>query len=54
MNAASLFGRILPNFVADSVGPYNVMLPFLFVNGIVIFGWLGVTNRAGLIVFSIV
>jgi len=53
VNAASIFGRILPNFVADKIGPYNMIIPFSFCSGVLIFGWLGVNSRAGLIVFAL-
>jgi len=53
LNAASIFGRVLPNFVADKVGPYNMIIPMSFASGILIFGWLGVTTPAGLIVFCL-
>lgn len=53
LNAASIFGRVLPNFVADKIGPYNMIIPFSFATGIMIFGWLGVTTPAGLVVFAI-
>jgi len=27
LNAASLFGRIIPNFLADKTGPLNMLIP---------------------------
>ena len=27
LNSASIFGRIVPNFVADKTGPFNIILP---------------------------
>jgi MFS family permease len=53
LNAASIFGRILPNFVADKIGPYNMILPFSFATAVLIFAWLGVSTSAGLIVFAL-
>ncbi|WFD32975.1 hypothetical protein MSPP1_004032 [Malassezia sp. CBS 17886] len=53
INAASALGRILPNLVADSVGPLNVLIPFAGASTVLGFAWLGVQNTGGLIVFSI-
>ena len=53
LNAASIFGRVLPNFVADKTGPFNMIIPFSFSTAVLLFGWLGVTTRAGLVVFAL-
>ncbi|KAK9456580.1 MFS monocarboxylate transporter protein [Dipodascopsis uninucleata] len=53
MNAASCFGRILPNFIADKIGPINIGLPFGFSTMICAFCWLAVRESAGLFVFSV-
>ncbi|KAG7884786.1 hypothetical protein KL906_005436 [Ogataea polymorpha] len=34
LNAASLFGRILPGFLADVFGRLNVLIPFMLLSGI--------------------
>lgn len=34
LNGASLFGRVLPNIVADRVGPFNIIVPCVFATGI--------------------
>jgi hypothetical protein len=36
INAASIFGRTIPNYVADSVGPFNVMVPMVFGTGVLV------------------
>jgi hypothetical protein len=33
INAASVFGRLVPNFIADTVGPLNCPTGFLLVSG---------------------
>lgn len=53
LNAGSIVGRIVPNYLADRMGPINVLIPFTFACGILAFGWLGVHSVAGLIVFSV-
>ncbi|KAF2160387.1 hypothetical protein M409DRAFT_70538 [Zasmidium cellare ATCC 36951] len=53
LNAASLFGRILPGIVADKLGPFNVLVCATFGSAIVTFCWTAATSLAGLIVWSI-
>ena len=53
LNAAGMFGRVIPNFFADQTGPMNMLIPCVIVAVIVCFGWIGVHNVAGLMVFAI-
>ena len=53
LNAGSIFGRIIPNYVADAIGPINVLIPCTFACGVLALAWLGIHNIPGLIVFSI-
>ncbi|KAJ9099267.1 hypothetical protein QFC21_004148 [Naganishia friedmannii] len=53
MNAASMFGRILPGFVADKVGRTNTILPFLTLAGILLFIFPLCTTLGGLVPFAI-
>ena len=53
LNASSIFGRVLPNFVADKIGSYNMLIPMAFVTGVLIFAWLGIHDAAGMIVFAV-
>ncbi|KAH9914343.1 MFS general substrate transporter [Fomitopsis serialis] len=53
LNAGSVFGRIIPNFVADYVGPYNMIIPIFYSCGILLFAMFGVTNVPAVIIFSI-
>lgn len=53
LNSASIFGRILPNFVADKTGPLTVLFPFSGICALLAFCWIGIQNEAGLIVFSV-
>ncbi|KAF5007739.1 hypothetical protein FDECE_5988 [Fusarium decemcellulare] len=53
LNAGSVFGRILPNFLADKFGPFNIMTPCAALTGILIFCLLGVHDAAGLIIYCI-
>lgn len=50
MNSASIFGRIIPNFIADRLGPFNVVIPCTLISGILCFCFIKATSSAGLIV----
>ena len=47
-----MFGRIIPNFIADWAGPINVIIPTVIASGILLFGWLGISTWRGFVVFS--
>ncbi|KAL6251382.1 hypothetical protein RBB50_001591 [Rhinocladiella similis] len=51
LNAASIPGRIVPNFLADHVGPLNVLIPCSMMTGILALIWIGIDNLGGIIVF---
>lgn len=53
MNAASIFGRIIPNWLADRLGPLNVLIPGTAIAGVVAFGWIGIHSVGGVVVFCI-
>ncbi|KAF2495234.1 MFS general substrate transporter [Lophium mytilinum] len=54
MNGVGYVGRIVPNFFADRVGPLNMIIPFAFLSGILIYSWAGVTSTGGLYAFSVI
>jgi len=53
LNAASTFGRVLPNWAADKIGAVNVMIPGCAAVGVVLLGNLAIRNAAGVIVTAI-
>jgi MFS family permease len=53
MNASSVFGRTVPNFLADYYGPLNVMIPSAIIAAGLIFGMFGATSIAGVTVFGV-
>ncbi|KAF9240049.1 MFS general substrate transporter [Melanogaster broomeanus] len=53
MNASSMFGRTVPNFLADHFGPFNVMIPCTLVSAGIMFLMFAATSAAGTIVFGI-
>lgn len=53
INGASLVGRILPGFVADRMGRFNLLTASALFGGIIAFCWTTATSVAGLILWSI-
>jgi predicted MFS family arabinose efflux permease len=53
LNAASLFGRILPGILADWYGPVNIFNCATACSFIIIFCWTRATSIAGIAVFSL-
>lgn len=53
INAASIFGRIIPNYFADKTGPLNIIVPGTFIAAIVAFGWTGIHSVGGIVVFAL-
>ncbi|PPQ88170.1 hypothetical protein CVT25_005135 [Psilocybe cyanescens] len=53
MNAASVFGRTIPNFMGDIYGPLNIMIPSAVITAGLIFGMFGATSVAGVTVFGL-
>ncbi|KAF9886829.1 hypothetical protein FE257_011076 [Aspergillus nanangensis] len=53
LNAGSTFGRIIPNFLADHIGPLNVLTPAATATAILAFAWIGVHNVPGIIILSV-
>ena len=53
INAASSFGRLLPNFLSDVVGPLNVQGPAMLVAGVLTLCWIAVHSLAPLLVLCV-
>ncbi|KAJ5085338.1 MFS monocarboxylate transporter [Penicillium argentinense] len=53
MNAASLVGRVVPGFLADSYGRFNTCVLVTMSSGIIAFCWSTVSSLAGLVIFSL-
>lgn len=53
INAASVFGRLIPNLIADKTGPLNVEILFAWIAAILAFSWIAVHDTAGVIVFCV-
>jgi MFS family permease len=53
LNTASIPGRIMPNWLADRIGPLNVLVPCSIITGILAFCWIAVHNLAATLIFAI-
>ncbi|KAI1041459.1 hypothetical protein LB505_005607 [Fusarium chuoi] len=53
LNGVGVFGRLLANWTADHVGAINVFAPHSFFAGVILFCWMGVTNKPSLYVWSV-
>lgn len=53
-NIGSLFGRLVPNFLADTyAGAMNTHIAFSMAAAVLTFCWIGIKNTTGLVVFSV-
>ncbi|KAI0044864.1 putative MFS monocarboxylate transporter [Auriscalpium vulgare] len=53
LNAASIFGRIIPNIIADKTGSLNALIPCAFICSILAYSWISIHTNGGLLVFAI-
>lgn len=51
LNAGSIVGRVVPNALADRWGSLNLMIACALGSMVLVFGWLGVENLGGSIVY---
>jgi MFS family permease len=54
LNAASVFGRIIPGFIADRVGALNAVTVVTVLAATFAYAWIAIDTLAGLIVFAII
>jgi len=53
INSASVFGRIVPNFLADKFGPMNIIIPACLISGILCVCLIPVRTVAPLMVICV-
>jgi len=53
VNGASVFGRTIPNIVADKVGITPIFVPLTGIAGAIIFAMLGLKNVGGIVIFCL-
>ncbi|KAL7940292.1 major facilitator superfamily domain-containing protein [Trichoderma barbatum] len=52
-NAASSFGRILPNYISDKTGPLNIQVPATVIASVLVFTWIPAHSMASVVVIAI-
>ncbi|KAJ2973946.1 hypothetical protein NQ176_g6313 [Zarea fungicola] len=52
MNGASTFGRLLPNYASDKIGPLNVQLPCSVIAGVLVLNWIPVHSMGSAITIA--
>lgn len=52
LNGASTVGRIIPNYIADHIGPLNVMIPMTLASGILGFCWIGIHTQSSVLALA--
>ncbi|KAI0926615.1 hypothetical protein AcV7_005507 [Taiwanofungus camphoratus] len=53
LNAGGVVGRLLPPFLADEIGIYNMLLPSIFMSAALIFSIFGATTSAGVVLVAL-
>jgi predicted MFS family arabinose efflux permease len=53
LNSASVFGRIIPNFLADKTGPLNMIIPCAAISGILALCLIPVKSVGGIVIFCV-
>lgn len=53
LNAASVFGRILPNMIADKLGGLNILIPCAAATSILIYCLIDAVDVAGIVIIAI-
>ncbi|KAI0114745.1 MFS general substrate transporter [Daldinia grandis] len=52
-NAASCFGRVVPNAVSDKIGPFNVVAPCSLITGILMLCFIAADTKASVITIAV-
>lgn len=53
LNAASIFGRIIPAMIADQIGPLNMLVPTATMTAVVAYSAVPVHNFAGMVCIAV-
>lgn len=54
VNSSSVFGRVIPNYLADIFGPLTIIGPCVLSASIMAFCWLAIDAEPGMIVFCVI
>ncbi|KZT61339.1 MFS general substrate transporter [Calocera cornea HHB12733] len=52
-NGAGVFGRVVPNYLADKYGPMTCQMPSLYISTVLIFALAGTKDQSSLIAFCV-
>lgn len=52
LNTVGFPGRILPNYVADLIGPLNLLIPCVIISGALMLVWISITTYTALLVWA--
>jgi predicted MFS family arabinose efflux permease len=52
-NAGSVFGRMIPNIIADKSGPFNLLAPASLISGVLMLCMMAVTSKGAIVVMAI-
>lgn len=53
LNAGSIPGRLIPNYLADHWGHLNTQIVLSALTAVVMFAWMGIQNMGGLMAFAL-
>ncbi|KAI9716862.1 MAG: hypothetical protein M1828_007523 [Chrysothrix sp. TS-e1954] len=53
VNGGSVLGRLIPNYIADKIGPLETHVPMASCGAILVFAWIAIRNVPGVIVFCV-
>ena len=53
LNTGSFFGRIIPSYIADNIGPFNTLTNLSLLATVLVFVWIGVSATGGIIVLCL-
>ncbi|KAL7922208.1 major facilitator superfamily domain-containing protein [Trichoderma austrokoningii] len=54
LNAASVFGKVIPRQLADLFGPMEVIIACTLASAVFAYGWIGIHSLGGSIAFAVV
>ncbi|KAI0037013.1 major facilitator superfamily domain-containing protein, partial [Vararia minispora EC-137] len=53
INAGTIAGRLLPTFLADHIGVFNMIIPAVFLSAVFVFATFGATTATSIIIVSL-
>lgn len=53
LNATSIFGRTIPNKLADKTGPFNLLVPASLISGLLMLCMMAVSSKGTIVVMAL-